>query len=100
MNMMKTITTTAIGLSMCMLSSSVQALGLQGAYNYTLVLRDQYGYAIGYDDGSVSDYYTFAVYNAAGEQIYTQSTSANRTISSTVVTLSSSAENTAVMAAR
>ena len=60
------------------------AVGIQGAYNYTLVLRDQYGYAIGYEGGKVSDYYTFEVYNAAGEQIYTQSSSANRTISSSV----------------
>lgn len=59
-------------------------VGMQGAYNYTLVLRDQYGYAIGYEGGKVSDYYTFEVYNAAGEQIYTQSSSDNRTISSSV----------------
>ena len=31
--------------------------------------------------GGVSECYTFEVYNAAGEQIYTQSTSADRTIS-------------------
>ena len=81
MNIRKTITTAAIGLAICTLASSVQAVGIQGAYNYTLVLRDQFGYAIGYEGGNVSDYYTFAVYNAAGQQIYTQSTSGNRTIS-------------------
>ncbi len=86
MNIRKTVMTATIGFAICMLASSVKAVGMQGAYNYTLVLRDQFGYAIGYDDGSgeknkVSDYYTFEVYNAAGEQIYTQSVSGNRTIS-------------------
>ena len=82
MNIRKTVTTVAAGLAICMLAPSVHAAGLQGAYNYTLVLRDQYGYAIGYNDGgNVTDYYTFEVYNAAGEQIYTQSVSGNRTIS-------------------
>ena len=59
-------------------------VGVQGAYNYTLVLRDQSGFAIGAEGETVSQYYTFEVYNAAGEQIYTQSSSGNRTISSSV----------------
>ena len=58
--------------------------GIQGAYNYTLVLRDQSGFAIGAEGETVSQYYTLEVYNAAGEQIYTQSSSGNRTISSSV----------------
>lgn len=82
MNIRKTVMTATIGFAICTLASSVKAVGMQGAYNYTLVLRDQYGYAIGYNDGgNVTDYYTFEVYNAAGEQIYTQSDSGNRTIS-------------------
>ena len=62
------------------------AAGLQGAYNYMLVVRDQFGYAIGYaDGGKVSDYYTFEVYNANGQKINTQaSTSADITLSSSV----------------
>ena len=85
MNIRKTTTAAAIGLAICTLASSVQAVGINGAYNYTLVLRDQFGYAIGYEGGKVSDYYTFEVYNAAGQKINTQSsTSADITISSSV----------------
>ena len=82
MNIRKTVTTVAAGLAICTLASSVKAVGTQGAYNYKLVLRDQSGFAIGCEDGgNVTDYYTFEVYNAAGEQIYTQPDSGNRTIS-------------------
>ena len=90
MNIRKTVTTVAARLAICMLAPSVHAAGLPGAYNYMLVLRDLFGYAIGYDDGSgeknkVSDYYTFEVYNAKGQKINTQaSTSADITLGSSV----------------
>lgn len=85
MNIRKTTTTAAIGLALCMLAPQAQAAGIQGAYNYTLVLRDQWGYAIGYNDGysvgKVSEYYTFEVYNAAGQRINLNMTPADRNIS-------------------
>lgn len=81
MSMKKTTTAAAIGLAICTLAPSVQAVGISGAYNYTLVLRDQCGYAIGYDGGKVSEYYTFEVYNAAGQKIYFNMSPADRTIS-------------------
>ena len=84
MNIRKTVTAATIGLAICTLASSAKAVGIQGAYNYTLVLRDQMGFAIGSEGGKVSAYYTFEVYNAAGETIYTQASSADRTISSSV----------------
>ena len=81
MNIRKTTTAAAIGLAICTLASSVQAVGINGAYNYTLVLRDQWGQAIGYEGGKVSDYYTFEVYNAAGQRINLNMTPADRNIS-------------------
>ena len=85
MNIGKTTTAAAIGLAICMLASLAQAVGMQGAYNYTLVLRDQWGYAIGYNDGNsvgkVSEYYTFEVYNSAGQRINLNMSPADRTIS-------------------
>ena len=83
--MKKSLLTIGAGLALCMMTSPAQAVGLPGAHNYKLVLRNQFGFAIGYEGDSVSDYYTFEVYNAAGERINIQaSTSADFTFSNTV----------------
>ena len=71
MRIKKSMMTTVAGLAFCMLASSAQAVGLPAEHNYKLVLRNEYGMALGMGEWSypVSSYYTIEVYNASGSRI-------------------------------
>ena len=70
MKMKKSMMTAMAGLVFCILASSVQAAGLLGSYMYPLVLRNEFGLAMGMGAYSelVSDKYTFEVYKENGKQ--------------------------------
>ena len=62
--MKKSMLSIGVGLAICMLAGSAQALGLLGGYDYQLVLRNEYGLVMGMGQYSypVSSEYTFEVY--------------------------------------